>query len=88
MYSQLTQPGVWLGFIAPVPIVQLAVELFGASTIVGPSAQISLASAVNKAVELIDDYNGVADYTGGDPANTLTVCVSYMIFNVSTGTFV
>ena len=41
----------------------------------------------NKPLYIKDDYGGVADYTGGNAANTLIVSVAYMTLDAATGVF-
>lgn len=43
-----------------------------------------IANLNDAALNLRDHYNGVADYTGGDPANSLTVTVYYVIADLAT----
>lgn len=42
---------------------------------------------VNHPISIADAYNGVAEYTGGNPSNTMTVSVAYLVLNTATGEY-
>ena len=54
----------------------------------GANAIVALGNdRTNKPLYIKDDFGGVADYTGGNPANTLVISVAYMVLDQATGEY-
>jgi hypothetical protein len=85
-FSGLLQPTIFttdagiLFFWFPLPFM---------GTGAGPAAGYLVTSGetgagvINQPVRIKDDYNGVADYTGGNAANSMTVTVLYTIVDMT-----
>jgi hypothetical protein len=69
-----TTPG--LGILSFPDLAAVGVAGDGGYFVTSPK---DVASMINQPLRIKDDYNGVADYTGGNPANTVTVVVYFAI---------
>jgi hypothetical protein len=67
-------------YMLPVPFLQLASGDF--ANVIKSLSGNQLSNFINSALLIKDDYDGVADYTGGNASNTLKVTVYYIVLDV------
>lgn len=74
-------------YLFPTAPYQSEAVFFGSNSVIGNGLIGYPSSSINLKLQIKDDWNGVADYAGGHPANTLKISVVYMIFNAAAGQF-
>jgi len=87
MRLRLQATTLQFGVFPPSGFLDAAVPDFGAQVVVG--SDVSFTGAfTNLALQIKDDWNGVANYAGGHASNTLKVSTVYLVLNTSTGAYI
>lgn len=69
-------------YVFSVPIGPLAIATGSFSGILADTLGWNLPSVNNAPLKIVDDYIGLSNYAGGNPANTLKITVYYVVVDL------